>query len=60
MDDRTLEEIQEERMKEAFSMLYLKACIEQVSKDARICSPRMKEIQELKLWYFKKEPTDAK
>ncbi len=39
-------------MKRAFSELYIKACHEQALKDSRICSSKMREVGELKDWYF--------
>lgn len=48
-----MEKIKEARMKYALSELYKKACREQIKIDPRIVSPDMKNIQELREWYFK-------
>ncbi len=39
-------------MKRAFHELYFKARHEQSLKDSRICSSKMREVEELKEWYF--------
>ena len=33
-------------------ILHQKAMLEQIKKDPRICSPRMREIEELQKWYL--------
>ena len=45
--------LQDKYVEVGLRLLYIKACKEQVTKDARVVSPRMKEIQDLKDWYFK-------
>ena len=50
-----MNKIEEKYMRYAFSKLYIKACKEQMTKDDRIVSPRMRDIDELKKWYFGNE-----
>lgn len=47
--------IKDENVKKAIIKLYVLAASQQALKDVRICSPRMKEIHELKEWWLDNE-----
>jgi hypothetical protein len=48
----TIEDRESEVVNVAFTLLYMRAYKEQAEKDSRIISPRMRDILQLKEWYF--------
>ena len=44
--------LQDKSVRYVFHLLWHKACREQMLKDTRLYSSRMRDIEELKKWYF--------